>query len=269
MLTGECLASRDRSNSDDRKAARVHQVARCHSLQPEIFDAAHWMSWTRTEEMLQLTPARGCTLTARQRVCSRGRIPLGALNLGLGGSTGQRLRDKFRLESVSLTQQHQQAEHSARARRSSTWAGLERGAGSAERHTEPSTAHRVAASRPESCRTSPPRIEIDSRGIHCRSASGSRGGYAYARSYEYLAPGGKVPAFSAESLPIFPSERPHAERHRPVGVWNRSAYASVFAQLERSARFMKADRGEFFLVTDEPTHPESAGGSDAHEGGGQ
>lgn len=46
----------------------------------------------------------------------------------------------------------------------------------------------------------------------------------------------------------------------------RSAYASISAQLERSARFVKGDRGEFLLISERPPR-EPPAPPDAEEGG--
>lgn len=46
----------------------------------------------------------------------------------------------------------------------------------------------------------------------------------------------------------------------------RSAYASISAQLERSAHFVKGDRGEFLLISERPPR-ETPASPDAEEGG--
>lgn len=56
------------------------------------------------------------------------------------------------------------------------------------------------------------------------------------------------------------------ERYPGRFVSPRSAYASISAQLERSARFVKGDRGEFLLISERPPR-ESPTPPDTEEGG--
>ena len=56
------------------------------------------------------------------------------------------------------------------------------------------------------------------------------------------------------------------ERYPGRFVSPRSAYASISAQLERSAHFVKGDRGEFLLVSERPPR-ESPTPPDTEEGG--
>ena len=226
------------TDSDDRTAARVLNE-RLRSLQPEVWDAVR-RSLESHRALLELMAKEDALRQAASLIMGEPLEPE-------SGSADRLARLRGRLES--LVHDLRVIEHAARR-------GEDRRAPSAvlgpRLHAEPSTPHPPASA---------PNLSASGAGARRPSRTGS------ALSIEADA----VEVARRQGGLVRVRELVDRVMQRDIGRFsnNRSAYASVFAQLERSARFMKADRGEFFLVTDEPTHPESAGGSDAHEGGGQ